>query len=113
MRIKNLYKNISGSHNDELIEKLLENKDFFVERIISEGHKSPKGFWYDQDTNEFILLLKGSAEIEIYEQEIFNLIPGDYLIIPSHIRHRVNKTDTYEKTIWLTIHYNNSKEYNS
>ena len=32
-----------------------------VERIISKGHKSPANFWYDQDQNEWVIILKGGS----------------------------------------------------
>jgi len=56
--------NIQGFNlPEELIEILAQNENIKIERIISEGHTSPKNFWYNQETNEFVILLKGEAEI--------------------------------------------------
>ena len=35
-----------------------------IERIVSEGHVSPEGFWYDQDEPEWVALIRGTAELE-------------------------------------------------
>ena len=34
-----------------------------VERIVSSGHCSPEGFWYDQDEQEWVPLLQGAARL--------------------------------------------------
>jgi len=106
VKINNIFKNIPDAIPDELIQKLIVNNNFSVERIISDGHKSPEDFWSDQNSDEFVLLLSGIAELEFKDEMIVYLEPGDYLIIPAHKKHRVNKTDAAGKTIWLTIHYN-------
>jgi cupin 2 domain-containing protein len=104
LNLKNIYKDLPNSVVDEIIEPILESGKFKVERIVSEGHHSEKDFWYDQSTNEFILLLKGNAIIK-FETEEAKLNEGDYLIIPAHKRHRVEWTDPKQKTFWLAIHY--------
>lgn len=75
-----------------------------VERIVSRGHASPEGYWYDQPEDEWILLIAGSAIIG-YDgpaREVA-LAPGDYLLIPAHERHRVVSTHPEQETIWLAI----------
>lgn len=37
--------------------------------------------------------------------EAIFLMPGDYVTIPAHRRHRVEWTDQAEETIWLAVHY--------
>ena len=49
--------------SDELFTTLLESKNLRIERIISHGHASPDGFWYDQDHNEWVMMLKGAARL--------------------------------------------------
>ena len=104
MKVSNIYKNIPAGTGEEIIQKLVQNEKFFVERIVSRGHKSPEDFWYDQADDEFVLLLKGTADLEIFEKGVLRLTPGDYLIIPAHTKHRVSRTDTKVDTVWLTIH---------
>ncbi len=101
----NIFTNIPLTIKEELFEKLINGKNFFLERIISDGHASPENFWYDQEQNEFIMLLSGGAELFYDNGKSFKLKPGDYMIIPSHQKHRVNKTSVNEKTIWLALHY--------
>lgn len=103
--LKNIFKNLPINFDEEFFEKIIETENFTLERIVSDGHSSPKDFWYDQDRNEFVILLSGSATIKYFDGEIFNLNPGDYLIIPAHQKHRVEKTSETEKTIWLAIHF--------
>lgn len=102
---KNIFAEIPDTLPEEVFEKITEGKDFFVERIISDGHISPPNFWYDQETNEFVMLMSGSAKISYDDGNSFSLSAGDYLIIPAHQKHRVEETDKAQKTIWLAIHY--------
>jgi cupin 2 domain-containing protein len=104
--MKNLFTDIPGNLKDELIETILQTPSFRMERIVSRGHCSPKGFWYDQDDNEWVILLKGRAVLRFEnDDESITLKSGDYIHIAKHLRHRVEWTDPEEETIWLTIHY--------
>ena len=104
-KTKNIFAEIPDTLPEEIFEKIIEGKEFFVERIISDGHTSPPNFLYDQETNEFVMLMSGSAKISYDDGNSFSLSAGDYLIIPAHQKHRVEETDKTQKTIWLTIHY--------
>ncbi|MEW6388737.1 MAG: cupin domain-containing protein [Thermodesulfobacteriota bacterium] len=91
---------------EELIEKLLDAEHFFLERIVSAGQATAAGEWYDQGTNEWVILLSGSAGLLFEgEEEPVALKPGDYVLIPAGCRHRVAWTDSQEKTVWLALHY--------
>ncbi len=103
--LRNIFENIPHKLNAEFFEEILSTKDFKLERIVSEGHTSPANFWYDQKDNEFVLLLAGSAKISFDNGKIFELNPGDYLIINAHQKHRVDWTSPDQKTFWLTLHY--------
>jgi len=102
--IKNIFKNIPENLTEELLDVLIKNENIKVERIISKGHKSPAGFWYDQEQSELVLLLKGSAKLR-FENELVELNSGDYINIPAHKKHRVDWTDHGTETIWLAIYY--------
>ncbi len=102
IEVKNIFSNIPDSLPNELIEQLVISKDCKIERIISKGHATPKGKWYNQDKDEFALVLKGSAELK-FEKSLVKMKEGDYIIIPAHAKHRVEKTD--KETIWLTVFY--------
>ncbi|NLN12339.1 MAG: cupin domain-containing protein [Acidobacteria bacterium] len=76
-----------------------------IERIVSHGHASPDGFWYDQGWEEWVLVLAGSARLEIEgEPEPLPLAPGDWVALPARRRHRVAWTSPDEPTVWLAIH---------
>lgn len=61
-----------------------------IERIVSIGHSSPPGYFYDLDWAEWVLVLQGAAKV-LFEAEVEPrlLRPGDYLHIAAHARHRV------------------------
>lgn len=104
--MKNLFADIPEDLKDELIETILQTSGLRVERIVSRGHCSPAGFWYDQADNEWVILLKGSAGLRFDGQEdAIVLNPGDYLHIAKRLKHRIEWTDPERETIWLAVHY--------
>ena len=85
---------------------LAEGGQTRIERIISDAHASPEGFWYDQDEDEWVLILKGSAGLRFEEsEETIVLNPGDWIDIPAHVKHRVEWTEPEQKTVWLAVFY--------
>ena len=90
---------------DELFEPLLTTPGVRIERIVSTGQVTPDGEWYDQDTDEWVLLTAGLARLRIDgEDEDRALAPGDWLYLPAHCRHRVTWTQAAPPTIWLAVH---------
>lgn len=102
---QNVYNNIPNKIPQEIFETLIESKNVKVEKIISRGQSSPKEFWYDQDVNEWVLLLKGQAKLLFENDEMIELLPGDYINIPPNKKHRVEWTDPEDETIWLAVFY--------
>jgi cupin 2 domain-containing protein len=105
MSVANLFADIPPNLPTELIQTLAESPNVRIERIISQGHASPPGFWYDQDHNEWVLVLTGEARVTFQDGSIVELVPGEFLNIPAHTRHRVEWTDPNQSTIWLAVHY--------
>lgn len=102
----NLFSRIPPQLPAELVEILLETEHFHLERIVSGGQATPAGEWYDQETQEWVILLSGGAGLLFEGQtEVIEMRPGDYLHIPARRRHRVEWTDPQEKTVWLALHY--------
>ena len=99
----NLFAGLPEHSTQELFTTLLDSSRCRIERIVSYGQASPDGYWYDQNWDEWVLLLKGSAELDL-DGRIVELKPGDHLMIPAGLRHRVLKTDLEKPTIWLAIH---------
>ena len=106
MRMGNIFSRVPADLPDELFEDIVATGGVKIERILSQAHSSPPGFWYDQEESEWVILLRGSAGI-LFEgsDETIVLKPGDWLNIPAHRKHRVEWTDPGEKTIWLAVHY--------
>lgn len=102
--LNNLLAGIPASLPDEFIQTLAAGTDCHIERIVSRGHQSPDGFWYDQPRDEFVLLLQGAARIE-FESAAVDLHPGDHLLIPARCRHRVAWTAPDSDTVWLAVHF--------
>ena len=103
---KNLFVDIPDDLKDELIETILQTANFRIERIVSRGHCSAEDFWYDQNDNELVILLKGNAVLRFEKQsQPIKMNPGDYLHVEKHVRHRVEWTNREQETIWLAVHY--------
>ena len=101
-----LYQQIPAGLPDELIDLLCQSADVRIERIVSRGHSSPDGFWYDQEWHEFLLLMSGRARLGFDDGSPFvELNPGDWLDIKAHVRHRVEWTAPDADTVWLAVHY--------
>lgn len=100
----NLFTGIPGRLSHELCTTLSESASLRIERIVSHGHASPAGFWYDQDQHEWVALLQGAARLQ-FEQQTVELQPGDYVSIPAHKKHRVAWTTPDKPTIWLAVYY--------
>ena len=102
--LESLFANIPADLPNELIETLVENNSIRIERIVSHGHISPEGFWYDQPQNEWVVVLQGAARLR-FEDEVVEMKPGDWINIPAHKKHRVDWTTPDEPTVWLAAHY--------
>ncbi len=89
---------------EEVFTTLHEAPNIRIERIISRGHASPEGFWYDQPQHEWVILLHGAARLRFEDEEI-ELELGDFVNIPAHKKHRVEWTASEGPTIWLAVHY--------
>ena len=106
MTLKNLFTPPTPRSKDEVFEDLVAGGEFRVERIVSTGQATPDGQWYDQDLGEWVALLSGSATLRFEDEpDARELTPGDWVNIAPHRRHRVERTDPRQPTVWLAIHY--------
>jgi cupin 2 domain-containing protein len=102
----NIFADIPERLDAELFETLAGNAACRLERIVSRGHSTPAGEWYDQEWDEWVVLLRGSATLRFAgDRQPVALSPGDYLLIPAHCRHRVEATSWDEDTVWLALHF--------
>jgi cupin 2 domain-containing protein len=98
IQIANLNRLDEPIENSEIFATLFKNDSIKIESIQS-WLKTP-GEFYNQDKDEWVILLKGEAKLEIAHQS-FTLTSGDYLFIPKHTLHRVLSTD--KNTLWLGV----------
>jgi cupin 2 domain-containing protein len=104
--VNNLFTNLPTSVPEELIEVLAENKHVCIERIVSTGHASPEGFWYDQCEHEWVVVLKGEAKLMFDDGESLQMRPGDHILIPAYKKQRVEWTTPEEPTVRLAVFFN-------
>lgn len=121
-----LFANLPPAGAPEHFEAIAQGTRTRIERIVSQGHVSPPGHWYDQEESELVLLVSGEAELEFDPPELaperahdasrdarsrpfvpgrVHLETGDWLVIPAHARHRVAWTLPDQETIWLAVFY--------
>lgn len=95
-----------GESLPERVETLLRRPGVRVERIVSRGHRSPEGFWYDQDESEWVLVVEGAAVLRFEGRaEPLRMGAGDHVDIPAHVRHRVEWTDPDRDTVWIAVYH--------
>jgi cupin 2 domain-containing protein len=107
VRTGNLRRNVPARPlPDEVVELLLEREGLRIERIVSTGQTTPEGQWYDQETDEWVLVVAGAARLRIEdENEDRELGEGDWILLPAHCRHRVTWTRAEPPTVWLAVHF--------
>jgi cupin 2 domain-containing protein len=102
LKAHSLFTEIASTTGEENFNTLFEKSGVKIERIDSHGQASPEGFWYDQPQDEWVLLVKGDAVLEIADQPPLTLKAGDHVLIPAHIRHRVANTSA--DALWVAVH---------
>jgi cupin 2 domain-containing protein len=85
--------------SEEVSQTLYGQGGAFVERIVSNGHGTG---WYDQDHDEWVMVLSGAARLVLGDQDI-ELGTGEAVTIPAHQRHRVDWTAS--PTVWVAVHF--------
>jgi len=105
----NLLDDLPGPATEEVFTELLSRPGIRIERIVSNGQSTPVDAPYDQDHDEWVLLLSGSASLWIDGDGELDLRPGDHVLLPAHHIHRVTRTAANEPTVWLAIHFDSSQ----
>ena len=104
----NLYTELPATAEGEAFQTLFQCNGVRVERIVSNRHASPPGFWYDQAGGEWVAVLQGEATLEFADGRLLDLRAGDWVSIPAHVRHRVKRTGP--ATVWLAVHAGSGDE---
>ncbi|MTI64045.1 cupin domain-containing protein [Methylophaga sp.] len=105
MTKNNIFSHLPTSIDKEVFADILTSENVRIERIVSYGQRSPESGWYDQDENEWVIVLGGSGTLLFEDENEIELNAGDYLLIPAHQRHKVLRTDSEQPTIWLAVFF--------
>ncbi len=89
----------------ERFDLLLSREAVRIERIASNRYEN--GAWYDQETEEWVCLMRGTALLEFEGKAMRPLRAGDSLLIAAHTRHRV--AETSNDALWLAVHFKDSE----
>ncbi len=104
----NVFEQIEEEEGVEKTYSLLSLKEFELEKIVSYGQATPKGHWYDQKHDEWVILVKGTAVLRFDGEHLMTLNPGDFLTIPANQKHRVDQCSN--DAIWLALHMSKPSE---
>lgn len=99
-----LFADLPDTKDNEVFETLARSGAVRIERIVSTGQASPEGYWYDEPWDEFVMVLSGSAKLDVAGEETKTLGAGGWIFLPAHCRHRVAWTDPDQPTVWLAVH---------
>jgi cupin 2 domain-containing protein len=83
----------------ERFDNLYAESGVVIERIVSSGSQPAQIYCQPQD--EWVLLLRGNAELRMLG-DVIKLESGDSLSIPAHTEHEVLSTS--ENAMWLAVH---------
>jgi cupin 2 domain-containing protein len=104
--VLNILADLPPALSSEVFDTIAESGAVRIERIVSNGQATPVGEWYDQERDEWVLVLAGSAGLLFKDsKEPQHLGTGDHILIPAGCRHRVAWTDPDVKTVWLAVHF--------
>lgn len=104
--MRNLFDDLPDRLPGERVDVIVDAPGVRIERIVSTGQMTPPGEWYDQDADEWVVVLRGRARVRLEgEPDARDLYPGDHLLLRAHVRHRVEWTDDSGPTVWLAVHH--------
>jgi len=76
MLTSNLLSGVPVEIPEEIFQALIHTDHVKIERIIFHGQSLADDFWYDQDRNEWVLLLRGYARIRFEDHKQVELSAG-------------------------------------
>jgi|WetSurMetagenome_2_1015567.scaffolds.fasta_scaffold870069_1 cupin 2 domain-containing protein len=85
--------------DNERFEVFFQNAHVTIERIVSSGNQPPTQHLQDHD--EWILLVRGEAEMTVNGERV-SLKAGDTLLLPASVPHEVLSTSA--NALWLAVH---------
>ena len=104
--MSNVFENIPADLTHEHFQDLLNTPNVRIERIVSQGHSSPDVGWYDQNEDEWVMVLQGEGTLAFADDQEVRLQAGSFIHIPAHRKHKVSHTRADGITVWLAIFFN-------
>lgn len=95
----NLYDALAIPETGERFKTLLQHRNLLIERITSSARITPSEYVQEQD--EWVLLLRGSATLEVNGQRS-ELQAGDHVFLPAKTPHSVLSAS--DGALWLAVH---------
>jgi cupin 2 domain-containing protein len=83
----------------ERVEHVARIGNVVIEHVVS--GRLPAPVHYDQDHDEWAVVLSGAAVVEV-DGASRDLGAGDWVLLPAHVPHRL--VETRPGTVWLTLH---------
>jgi cupin 2 domain-containing protein len=105
VNIQNLFQNTAPPVTGERFETLLKHKNLVIERICSSADIPLTPYVQTQD--EWVLLIQGTAEIEI-AGKLESFKSGDYVFLPANTPHCLKSVS--EGALWLAVHLHQDYE---
>jgi cupin 2 domain-containing protein len=102
--VGNVFEQVPNEDGVEKSYPLWALKSFDLEKIVSYGQPTQEDYWYDQARDEWVMLVKGTAVLLFDPGGLVTLNAGDFLIIPAHLKHRVEQCSS--DAIWIALHSN-------
>jgi len=99
----NLFGREEAAGLSETVRSLFVSGGVRIEQIVSHGHASAPGFWYEQEMDEWVAVLEGEAVLEWEDGTSLRMVPGDWVLLPALERHRVAWTAPDRPTVWLAV----------
>ncbi|WP_394176266.1 cupin domain-containing protein [Thalassotalea litorea] len=104
---KNVFEQLPSGLDSEIFDALYDKAGVKIERIISNGQSSPRQGWYEQEHDEWVMVIQGSAVLGFEDSSKLSLSVGDHVLIPAMLKHKVLATSRTPATIWLAVHASN------
>ena len=103
--MSNLLADLPDARGAEVFETLLARPGARIERIVSWGQVTPAESPFLQDHDEWVLVLAGAARLWLDGSGEVALGPGDHVLVPAGVSHRVTWTSDVRETVWLAVHF--------
>ena len=101
----NLFADLPPPGPEEDFATIFARPGLRIERIVSHGHATPEDQPYEQAEDEWVMLVEGAARLWLDGKGEVELEPGDHLLIPAGVRHRVTWSRPDGPTVWLAVHF--------